>query len=587
MNIRRLKKLRDALHRAEQYRREKYSDQEWHRFEAYWDADYVDVDDERVLTVPTLVSDAQRQKAGLLGGEPRIVVTARTPQKVPGARVLSNQLNHLVRITRLMVQMDEAVQDAQTLGTGFLMDGFGSQYGVHQDTLVEGFDPTRRGGKDNERIEFHDNIHDDLPWTLRAHPADILVPPGTLRIASADEYYHRYIRHIDDVKKDEKLISKHRTTVTADARLADTAESSDRQNMEDYIVLYDHYNLRDNHRVTFNTGYRFALADDVDEILLRINRLNIHPIIFTHASRRFWGTSDFDLLEPQAREINDIRTMMMITRHMEIFKGVYDKDKLTDPDDIENIKKFEKLIMSDIVGALIGIHGSPREFMEFFTPSQPYDFTSQIEMAKGEIREYGMGIGPNQKGQMSSGRHTLGEVKVAEGHYDESMAPRRKIIAGTIIDIVTNWTKLIQDFWIEPRLVQTYDAAGMPVVVEFQGADLEGDFDLTVSLDSMRSRGREEKIEEANMVLSQATPYAQVGIVNPQSLMRQWLTRVTDGDWDIESLMQGQGAPTPQPQSFDKFQQGFNQQVPQNAPSMAAMLGGQGAMQGIPTAGPR
>ncbi len=571
---------------AEQYRHEVYSDADWKQYENYWFGEYP-INREKILPVPVLVSDAQRQKAGLLGGEPRIVVTARTPEKVPGARVLSNQLNHLVRTTKLMVEMDEAVQDAITLGTGFLMDGFGSQYGVHQDALVEGFDPTRRGGKDNERIEFRDNIHDDLPWTLRAHPADILVPPGPLKIASATEYWHRYIRHIEDVKRDEKLITKHRTAVSADARLAERYTDTDQQNMEDYIVLYDHYNLRDNHRVTYNDNYRFPLADNVDEILLRINRLNIHPIIFTRNSRHFWGTSDFDLLEPQAQEINDIRSAMMVLRNLQKFKGFYNKDLIADPDDLEAMQKFEKDIMTDITGALIGIHGDPSNFLKDFTPSQPYDFTWQIDMAKKEIEQYGMGIGPNQKGQMSGGRHTLGEVKVAEGHYDESMAPRRKIIAGTIIDIVTNWAKLIQDFWIEPRLVQTYDATGMPVVVEFQGADLQGDFDLSVSLESMRSRGREEKVEEANMVLSQATPYAQVGIVNPQALMRQWLTRVTDGDWDIESLMQGQGAPPVQTQGFDEFQQGFQQQVPQNAPSMGAMMGSQSLMQGIPTAGPR
>ena len=573
MRIQQLNKVKELRLDAEEYRKEQLSDNEIRRYEALWEGEYLDIDtDCEILPVPVLVSDAQRQKAGLLGGEPRVDITTVVPEKVPGARINTEKQNHLIRQLRLMDQLEDAVQDAITLGTGVLLDGFGSEFGIHPDTSLNGFDHTRQN-ENYERIEYNDNVYENLPWTLRIHPSMFLVPPNTVRIADATCMFIGYIRHIDDVKADEKLIAKHRKAVKADCCYGDKAQRRRGRNTDDeYILLWDYYDLKTNHRVTFNEHYPYALQDEVDEMLIRLDRLPVHIIQFNKPSQLFWATPDFKLLWNLAKEINDIRSMQSKLRHLQVAKGFYDVDKLDalDPEDQERFKKAIDDLTSDEVMAMIGIHGDPNSFMHTFTPNQPYDFKPQLDVAKEEIEQFGLGIGKQQKGQMAAGRHTKYETQVAEGHFDRSMAPRRKIIADIISDVVTNWSKLLFDFQIEPDIVKTTDAMGNPVVVEFTGADIRADYDYKVSIESMRSKSQDERIEEANMILSQCQPFVQMRIINPANLIKQYLSRIGT-DWNIESLLMQQGPQGAPPMPFDQFQQGFmppQGRPPQGMPMM-------------------
>ena len=581
MRVQQLNKLKELRKQAEQFRINQISDREIDEYEELWEGEY-DVTGS-MLPVPTLVSDAQRQLAGLVGGEPRIEITTKVPEKVAGARVNTEKQNHLIRQLRLMDQIADAAQDAVTIGTGFLLDGFGSQYGIHYNVSEQGFDHTRKD-EAGERIEYHDDIYDNLPWTLRIHLTNVLVPANTVRIADATGMFIRYIRHIDDVRADEKLIKKHRMKVSPDACFSNADRQNDSDLDEDYVVLWDYYDLKTNHRTTFNENYSYALQDEVDELLIRLDRLPLHVIIFNKNSRKFYGSPDFRLLMPLAEEINDIRTMQMRLRHLEIVKGFYDKRMLEGMDDMEAYEKAIENMTSDETMALIGINGDPKAFINSWAPSQPYDLVPQIQLAKDEIEQFGLGIGKTQKGLMAEGRHTAFETKVTEGHHDRSMAPRRKVIANVITDIIINWSKLLFDFQIEPDIAKTHDAAGRPVTVQYTGQDIRGDYDYKISLESMRTKSQEERVEEANMILGQAQPFVEMGIINPMSLVTQWLSRI-GSDWDTDSLMMQQSPPQAPPMPFDQFQQGFmqqQQQAPQQGMPMMMPQGPPMPQQGRP-----
>jgi len=151
-----------------------------------------------------------------------------------------------------------------------------------------------------------------------------------------------------------------------------------------------------------------------------------------------------------------------------------------------------------------------------------------------------------------------------------SLTPRLKVIRDVYIEIFKNWSELIFEFWDEPQQIQTYDAMGNQVVVEFKGADLRGDYRFKISLDSMRAKNQQQRTEEANMILAQTMPGVQMGVVDPRVLYRQYLSRL-NSDWDIDSLV-----PMPQqPQSmpFSQYQQQFGQQMPQNEPGIAQLMG--------------
>ena len=576
-----LKKLSKLYGESQRYREHLYADGDWRRFENYWKGIYPAAKD--VLCVPILVSDAQRQKSAILGGNARVMVTSNDAELMPTARVLTSQLNYLMRVTNLYEELTRTVQDTLTLGTGFLIDGFGSQYGVSPRTSLEGFESSAVS-KDNRRLEYNDNVNQDLPWSLRVHPSDIYFPPGTVDQASAYGFFHRYVRHIDEVRADEKY-NKHRQKVEPNAAaFYDSSVSARNVEMEDMVLLIDWYDLRNSHRVTFSEDYAYPLGDDIDELLVRIDRLPIHAIVFNNNSRCVWGTSDFALQEPLAQEINDIRTMQMRLRRQQIVKGVYDIDKLAEDGEADRMEESVRNMSSDQVMSLIGIHGDPHSFLADFKPSQPWDLIPQVNLAKEEIQNFGGGIGPNQRGQLASGRHTKYEVQKADSHFDATMIPRRQTVGKRIIDIVTNWAAYIQDFWVDPRLIRTRDAVGRPVVVQFEGADLRGDFHYEVSIESMRTKGPEERMAEANMIFERAMVGVQMGQIDFKSLFGQFLSHI-DTDWDIEALLGGGGPQPGAPQPFGQFQQQFQKQSQQmqqgpNPAQMAQMAQGQRQLPG-------
>lgn len=568
-----LQKIKSLRSDSLDFRRMSYEDTQWKQFEDYWQGKYPG-DNEDVLNIPTLVADAQRLVNDIIGDNIKVSVTSNDPQLLPAARVHSAKLNQLIKDTGLIDEIKDAVQDTVTLGTGGLLDGFGSQYGVHSSTLLEGADSSRKT-KHHAKIEYHDNIYDDRPWSLRTHPSDILFPPGTVNAVSAYGFFHRYVRHVEDIRRDEKLIKKHRKKIEPNAGydyggMERTPGASSDNEM---VVMYDYYDLRLSRRTTFTLDYAFALADDPDEIMLRIDRLPIHIITFAKPPRTIWGSSDFHLQEPMAQEINNIRTRQAILGNISIAKGVYDKTKL-EADELPMVENAMSSMTSDKVMALIGINGSPKDFIHQFTPQQPFDNTPQINMAREEIQDY-LGIGPNQRGNLSTGRHTKYETQVAESHSDKSLFPRRRTLRDIIIRTLENWSQLMFDFNIEPEIIQTYGAFGEPVSVEYTGLEIRGDYRYDISMESMRAKSQSEKIAEANMIMEKMQPFVQMQILSPEPLARQYLARL-GSDWNIDAMFpKSQGAPQ-QPVPFGQFQQQFLQGAQKGPPGLAQLINAQG-----------
>lgn len=596
MRIKDLDELKKLLEDSKAYRRSLYQDSDWDKFEDYWFAKYDDIiepDESGELTelpVPILVSNAQHQMASVLGGDFRITFTARHPDKVPAARILTVKINHLARKVGLFEEIRDAYQDAMTVGTGFLLDGFGSQFGIHPDTPLQGFDPSGRD-KDKKRIEYHDSIFENEPFSLRVHPADIYVPPNTVRLAGAKGAFHRYIRHIDEVRADVKLIEKHRNE---EKGVQPNSQSKDRsgkyETNQEMVICYDYFNLKSNHCTTFTDDYRFALQDEVDERLIRLDRLPLHAIQFNKNSRHFWATSDFDFTEPLAQEANDIRTMQKQLRRQQIVKAFYDLNMLENAEGKDPDKIVREMVDNKLL-TLIGINPGTKavkDFLAQISPTGQYDMIPQFNLATQNIEEFGVpgGLGSNQRGVMSSGRHTKYEAAITEAHSDRSLYPRRRVVRDVVIDIVTNWCKMIYDFQIEPEICQTYDAAGNPVTVEYRGADLEGDYLIEITLESMRAKSQDERIAEANMILKQSMLFVQMGICNPQALYRQYLSRLST-DWDIETLVMGPGEQAGPPMPFGQYQNRFRRQVPQNRNAIGAFMANQNLLAPGPGPGRR
>ncbi len=549
------------------YRKWLYPDDTWDQLEDYWFAKQQVVTDQ-ILPIPLMVGDAQRAISQLLGGVPRPYVSSDGPDFVAQAQVMTKIFTQLIEDRGLYRQIRLAIQDCITLGTGFLLDGYGSMYGVHPEVTLEGNDPSVTDTKDQDNIEYNDDVESDMPWTLRVHPSDILLPPGSVDIRSAYGFFHRIARPKEEVKEDEKYIKEHRNAVQPNAQVEYRPPGVGQQNyhsVQEMVVLYDWYDMRNYHRVTFSPDYPHALQDDVDELLIRLNRLPLHEIIFNENGRYFWGTADFTFLEPMQKELTDIHTQMRRHRRVEIAKGFVDRNKFSEDGSWETFDEAVKKMTTDEVMTLIPVDGDPSNVIAEFIPHAPVDLLPQAENIKRQSREW-LGMGDNQRGQMSTGRHTRGEANITESRSQQSMMPRRNIIKLTIQEILYNWSQMIFDFWVEPKTIQVYDARGQKVMVEYAGSDLRGDYSYQISLESLRSQGQEQRIAESMGIFYKLSPMAgPMGSGAPidiNSLLQQFLSRLYS-DWDIEALMPNAPRQPIQTISFDAFRKAFNQPMPQ------------------------
>lgn len=573
-----LRQLQTLLHDSQQYRESIYSEGRWTQLESYWSnrPEHIvpdGIEPQDMLMVPMLVGDGQRQVAQIIGGEPSVNIEAILPKHVPGARVMTSQLNQLIRDIDMAGELSMATQDAVTLGTGFMMGGFGSQYGPSKETSTLGFDDSgvkvdKRSAKET-KLEYHDNIKDDMPWALRVHPSNILVPPYTVDLPSAYGFFHRYMRHVDDVKSDDKYSRRYRDSVTPNIGSSSMGNVSEYDSIiNDMVVMWDWRSLKDCRKVTFTEDLDHALYDDDDEIILRIDRLPLYPIVFNHKPRAFWGTADFDFQEALQRELNGIRSQMHQNRVSEIPKIFVDVSKIYRSDQKAAVEDTLAELQSMAAMGIIPVEGDPKDVASQFSPHQVSDLLVQADAAKRDNREF-VGMGSNQRGEVSSSRNTAREVMLADTRHQQSLDPRRRIVA----NVIRNWTmdasKLIWEFWKEEVPVQTYDAKGDLVTVMYKGSDLAGDYRYRVSLDSLTSKTRQQSRAESTEIFQILLPMAVPGgPLNVISLIRQWLSRL-DTNWDIDNLIAQ--TPPPQPMGFEQFSQGFNeQQQPPANPNMAA-----------------
>lgn len=115
--------------------------------------------------------------------------------------------------------MEEALTHSYLFGVGLIKIGFDSEYG---------YDPRYRMGplggtltQFNRKGEMIESglAKSGLPWIAPVLPHDVVVPWGTRRIEDASTVWHRVVRHIDDVRADEKYnASRKRVQPTVSMR---------------------------------------------------------------------------------------------------------------------------------------------------------------------------------------------------------------------------------------------------------------------------------------------------------------------------------------------------------------------------------
>ena len=149
---------------------------------------------------------------------PQVVVTNEVPGFYLQSKIVQKIDNKMIRQTKLKKTLKELILEAGLCGTVPLLVGFDTEYGYDprfkESVLDEKTgEEVQIGGtllqfdeKTGDKLEYNEMIKPGKPWADKIKPEYFLVPYGYDRLHKVPWVMRMYVRHLDDVRKDPRLV---------------------------------------------------------------------------------------------------------------------------------------------------------------------------------------------------------------------------------------------------------------------------------------------------------------------------------------------------------------------------------------------
>lgn len=490
-----------------EFRREYGQERDWAKLERLFFNE-----DETQMENPSpnlIASSGDSLMSSLTVPRPRILLSPRTPDSVDEIPVVETQVNSLFEDTDVGLEFEGATFNAFLYASpGIVKIGYDSEFGYSPQFDLESVDgmTLTQLGKRGQFIEFG-RPKVGMPWIASVHPADIVVPWGTPPdIKRARWVAHRIIRHIDEVKQDEKY--SNRRDLKPNMSMEDfvrsyrmipklkmggrTLVAASKSLKREYVEMWEIHDRA--------TGRIMVMTKDLDKWLrneqdaLQLDGLPFVSFSLIPRSRTFWGPSQAKYLLAHQEELNDITFHAKKQRRMNLLKWFYNQ-QLVEEGEIENF-------FNNVVGAGIGVNGSPRDVVQAASGTSNQDLYQDAEMIRRNAREV-VGMSRNQVGEYEqSGRRTATEAMIVEEASDQRLDRRMVQVARAYIQVARTYIKVMRQFWSWPQVVNYMDEEGQQKWVRFVGRELVGDYRFSLSFNAGSFETLQGRVSQANQMAS-------------------------------------------------------------------------------------
>jgi len=494
---------------------------------------------------------------------PSVSVQASQPGVMPMAfaKVLESVDNKLIKQMRMKQQIKKMVQDTWMWGSSFGKLGFGAEF-VPTPILGEATDrPISSGG---EIFEYNSRVLRQMPWFSRVKTGNFVLPANTESLDCARWAAEWIRRPMDDVRSDPTLKNvKNLRAGSAHKTHIDPPMSSPIEDGEDMIDLLE---IRDK-----KLGKVFVLAPHITEKILFFDDdffqqdggFNWHMLVFNEDDDVAWGVPDAHILDPQQRELNEVRTQQMKHRRLSLVKFLV---KIGGMDDEE----AEKLV-SEVVGPVIHTKGDPDSVVKVLTAAGiPNGLIEAEAIILQDVREQ-QGFGRNQFGEFSEGkskRTTATEAAIVRNASEIRVDERRDMTADMLTDVIDSMHTVIFQHWTGEEVINVAGPQGAPLWVRFRPEILkQGSYEIKIDPDTSIPQTKE--LREAKAL----TLYQQLKtnpLIDPLRLTQYLLNEMEGVQFSsmLRGDLQGQGT---QQRPLDVGQLGS---LLGQAPQVAGLLAG-------------
>ena len=455
---------------------------------------------------------------------PQVVVTNEVPGFYLQSKIVQKIDNKMIRKTKLKKTLKELILDAGLCGTVPLLTGFDTEYGYDprfKETITdeESGEEVEIGGtllqfdeKTGDRLEYNEMIKPGRPWADKIRPEFFIVPYGYDRLHKVPWEMRMYVRHLDDVKKDPRLINAKDIKANAITSFNWFKEKKlhqmmPKKNFGDFVFLWEIRDLKTGRLIIMQEGHKKFLYNEKDELQKFGNPYM--ELTFNPDPLYFWGIPDAKYLEDQQLAINEVRTLQMEHRRISKLRFIYDSNIITDDNEITKVQ-------TEDTGVGIKADGDVDKAITIFQPYVTPDFDMNVDAIRKDARE-SVGLGRNQAGEFEGGRRTATESQIVQMASQIRISERKDMVADLLVDIVEKYNQYMFSQYKAPQVEDIIGPDGVRYWVNFTYEQIKGKYAFRVDPESGQPVSSETRKQEAIMVAQyiHSSPLIQMAMQPP------------------------------------------------------------------------
>ncbi len=539
------------VQRGEAFRKKIYTDHQWRRFEGYFRNKYPGLKDnygsldrnQGSMTIQRdaiLAREARKSIPRVIFGIPYINIKPLAGRLPIHAKVLERVINGILETILINQELSLGVLSAYQHGTSFIKLGYDSLYvPSYKEVLTQGYS-TGAFDKKGKRLEFKDTVYPGLPWATWQHPRNVILPEMIDTFSNARWIGFKYFRTVEDAQKDKRL-SNTKDLKPVGYRFEEldplfSAELPRYPTVTDMALFTE---IRDK-----ETGMMYIFSEDHDKILYKGRdalmdslggRLPCHQIIFNQNTDWAYGTSDVETVEPELKELMDLRTQHVKIRRRQVGGLAVQKGRISPAE--------KARLVSGDVGAVVEIEGNLENAMKEIKFSKGNEFMAEEQDLERRIRQQFAG---SASGVHPSSRRNKEEIGGAQQDALVDTNQRQAVIRQMVVEIAKDIANMVFSFWSEETVVDILApiTQHMPdpntgqlvpqdvtkqVWVKFKGKELIGNFDYSINPTSGRFQDQAQSKREAFEIIKF---FSQIPGINMPELVRQLADRFDGLDVD-------------------------------------------------------
>jgi hypothetical protein len=493
-----------------------------------------------------------------------ITNTRPGPEFAAFAQLIERVDNKLIRTMKVKNSVKSIIQHTWMFGTGAGVIGIGGKGSFTPDELDNSLPTVDAGSKLTMRTEYGDTMKDDMPWFLPAHPSTFIVPAGLDKFGNGRWFAQWIRRPLFDVQKDPRLIGTKdlKPSKSPDSGIVTSNNLMDTPvDMIDLVVVRDKMFRKVFVLAPYGGGNKVLFFADDD---LQINgRAGAYPLVFNEDDEVFWGVSDSIILDPQQKEMNEIRTLQAKHRRLSIVKLFVEAGSM-EVDEIEKMTDEEVLSVIRVKDV--------NQIKPMTIAEEPASLRYAGAEVASDVRD-NLGFSRNQSGNFAEGsgggasRASATEAQIVQAASEIRIDERRDMVADMISDMFTDVNTVLFETWKEEQVVSVMGTDGLPLWVKFTPEALKGvEYMMDIDPDSAAPTTAAMRTQKAVQTfgLLKDNP-----LIDPQKLTQMLLRELHGVDFDnmmkdMGQMREGSGGNPNQPMSMEQYVQHQAQAAPPN-----------------------